>query len=160
MAPHASSSILLRQAAGACQHASCRPQRLWLSASKRFQSASTSSTVAPAGTSWPRYANTLIASTAAAVVGYAAAVAYPTPLARILNPPNAPPSALADSPEGKRISAGIEQELQGLAIVKALREELLANADSLPADTPISAKKRWVESRPYVHYNPEKRVHR
>jgi len=91
-------------------------------------------------------------------LGYSLALYNPPQLARIVNPAVAPPSPSADSPEGQAITRRIEESLQSLPIVRQLREAERTDL-KVAADVPQSAGKKWVESRPYLHYNPEKRVH-
>ncbi|KAG8867270.1 hypothetical protein FRB97_003410 [Tulasnella sp. 331] len=68
---------------------------------------------------------------------------YPPTLAELAFPRPAPPSPPIDSPEGNAEVHRVEEELQNLPIVQALRLQ----------------KQDYYESRPYLTYPEEKRIH-
>lgn len=86
-------------------------------------------------------ASTLVLS----VAGYALGSFYPPEFATLIQARPAPPPPHPSSPEGLARAAELEKELQSLPFLKAMREAPDAS--------------EWYETRPYVRFPPEKRVH-
>jgi hypothetical protein len=107
-------------------------------------------------------------SVATAVVcglaGYGLALAWPPSLYKLAFPTPVEAAPASDSPEGKALIEGLEQELQALPLVKQLREELLdetntsLNSTSLTGEQ-VSKAKRWKEYRPYANLPESKKRH-
>ena len=98
-------------------------------------------------------------------LGYSAATFYPSRLALILNSPDSPPPFSIESPAGQKQMELLEQQMQNLDIVKRLRAEQeptqSASTTSLQSNSPspLQQQRKWLESRPYLNYPEEKRVH-
>ncbi|KAH9487430.1 hypothetical protein JR316_0001505 [Psilocybe cubensis] len=92
-----------------------------------------------------RYLGTLTAVAVASVVAGTLGAIYPPPPLSILFPRVAPgPPAEPDSPESKAYTQNLEEKLQTLPLLKALRESEDA--------------KDWYETRPYQNFPEERRV--
>ncbi|KAG8684906.1 hypothetical protein FRC08_013421 [Ceratobasidium sp. 394] len=82
----------------------------------------------------------LAASLASA--SYVAGSLYPPTTLQIISPPPAPPAPALGTEEAAIYTAALEEKLQSLEIVKGLR-----------------GREGWYESRPYVNYPEERRIH-
>lgn len=113
----------------------------------------------------PRRSSTLVSLSllvGGASLGLGYATFFPSPLARILNPPYAPPAPTHHSEEGQLHTKDLERQLQSLPQVQALRAEKEPSQSAVTSLTPESSllkQPKWKELRPYAHYPEERRLH-
>lgn len=96
------------------------------------------------------------------LLGLGYATLFPSPLSRMLNPPQAPPSPTEDSAEGQAHIQKLEAALQSLPQVKALRLEKVPEQSAVTSLMPESQLlhiNKWKEARPYTKYPEERRIH-